>query len=114
MTIKRDEQQNFIEYCNETECYDGLTISIAQKLRDEVCDDETLGRFFDEVAEEYGMPTDGMEVEERDLYFFVKENYHRIVAWCKAETKDGSGEEAWNATTDSGLPDRWWESEAAK
>lgn len=111
ITIKRDEQQDFIEYCNEKECYDGLTIGIAQKLKDEVCDDETVNWFFDEIAEDYGLPVDSGEVEESELYSFVKENYHRIVAWCKAETKDGSGAEAWDATVDPGLPDRWWESE---
>ena len=111
MTIKRDNQQDFIEYCSEQESYDGLTIELAQKLRYEVRNDKTLNKFFDDYAENYGLPMDCTEAEERDLYWFIKENFHRIVAWCKAEAKDGTGDDAWEAAKEQGLPDRWWENE---
>ena len=69
---------------------------------------------WDKIAEVvfcgFGEPTLRLDALV-ELLHFVKENYHRIVAWCKAETKDGSGAEAWDATADPGLPDRWWESE---
>lgn len=114
MFITRDYEQNFIDYEGKVECYDGLTSSLCEKLRNEVCDDDTLLDFFDNHAEGLGLQIMDDHVDETTLYLFIKENYHGIVAWCK---KAGDGERKdsafWGAEP-SGLPDGWWKQEGGE
>ena len=35
-------KQDFIDYAGQVEFYDGLTSSLCEKLRNEVCDDDIL------------------------------------------------------------------------